>query len=70
MEAIEVVYKEYNISLINVSDFTITIRAFIKKFYDFLMFKKVVKMYKNYKEILKHNLVTTGLEPIIISLPV
>ena len=35
--------------------FTITLRAFIKKFYDFLMFKKVIKMYKNYKEILKHN---------------
>ena len=32
--------------------FTITLRAFVKKFYDFLMFKKVIKMYKNYKEIL------------------
>ena len=48
--------------------FTVTLRAFIKKFYDFLMFKKVIKMYKNYKEILKHILVTAGLEPIIIQL--
>ena len=46
--------------------FTVTLRAFLKKFYDFSMFKKVVKMYKNYQEILKHNLVTAGLEPFII----
>ena len=50
-------------------NFTIILRAFIKKFYDFLMFKKVIKMYKNYKEILKQILVTAGTEPIIIQLP-
>ena len=70
MKAIKVVYKKYNISVINVTDFYRYFKAFIKKYYDFLMFKKVIKKYKNYKEILKHNLVTTGLEPIIISLPV
>ena len=69
MKTIEVVYKRYNISLINVTDFTVTLRAFIKNFYDFLMFKKVTKMYKNYKEILKQILVTAGTEPIIIQLP-
>ena len=37
-------------------NFTIILRAFIKKFYDFLIFKKVVKMYRNCKEILKHNI--------------
>ena len=41
--------------------FTVTLRAFIKKFYDFLMFKKVIKMYKNYKEIQKHTFVTAEL---------
>ena len=46
--------------------FTVTLRAFIKKFYDFLMFKKVIKMYKNYKEILKHILAIAGLEPSVI----
>ena len=35
--------------------FIATLRAFIKQFYDFLMFKKIIKTYKNYKEILKHN---------------
>ena len=46
--------------------FTFTLRAFIKNFYDFLIFKKVIKMFKNYEEILKHNLVTAGLEPVTI----
>ena len=34
--------------------FTVTLTFSIKTFYDFLMFKKVIKMYKNFKEILKH----------------
>ena len=33
------------------------------------MFKKVIKMYKNSKEILKHILITEGLEPIFILVP-
>ena len=45
---------------------SVTLRAFIKKFYDFLMFKKVIKMYKNYIEILKYILATAGFELIII----
>ena len=66
MKAIEVVNEIYNIFLINVTDFYHYFMAFIKKFYDFLMFKKVIKMFKNYEEILKHNLVTAGLEPVTI----
>ena len=65
LKAIEVVYKRYNIFLINGTDFY-RYWAFMKKFYDFLMFKKAIKVYINYKEILKHILVSAGLEPIII----
>ena len=46
--------------------FTVTLMFSIKKFYDFLMFKKVIKMYKNFKEILKHILASPSLEPSII----
>ena len=49
----------------NVTDFYCYFKSFYQRVYDFLMFKKVIKMYKNHKENLKHNLVTAGFELVI-----
>ena len=65
MKAIKVVYKKYNLSLINVTDFYRCFKIFYQKVLQFPDVKKVIKMYKNYEEILKHNLVFAGLEPVI-----
>ena len=43
--------------------------VFIENFYNFLMVEKIVKMYEDYEEILKHPLVTSGIEASIIKLP-
>ena len=48
---------------------SITLMVVIKKFYYFLLFKKVIKMYKIFKKILKHILAKPGLELSIIWLP-
>ena len=40
----------------------VTLIVSIKMSYDFLMLKKVIKMYKNFQKILKHILTTPGLE--------
>ena len=49
--------------------FSITLTVVIKKFYYFLLFKNVIKMYKTFQKILKYILVTSGLELLIIWLP-
>ena len=50
-------------------NFSITLTVVIKQFDYFLLFKKVIKMYKNFKKILKYILVMPGLELSIIWLP-
>ena len=54
MKEIEIIYKKHDIYLINVKDFYNYFNNFYQKFYDSLIFEKVNKMYKNFKEILKH----------------
>ena len=49
--------------------FSITLTVVIKKFYYFLLFKNVIKMYKNFQKILKCILATPGLELLINWLP-
>ena len=49
--------------------FSITLTVVIKKFYYFLLFKTVIKMYKNFQKILKYILAVTGLELSNILLP-
>ena len=49
--------------------FSITLTVVIKKFYYFLLFKNVIKMYNNFQKILKYNLATLGLVLSIIWLP-
>ena len=39
--------------------------VFIKESYDFLMFKKVIKMCKNFTENIKHKLAMQELKPVI-----
>ena len=60
MKIVEIVYERYNRSLINVTDFYRYFNNFCEKFYDILMFRKVIKIYKNFKEILKLNLAILG----------
>ena len=50
-------------------NFSITLTVVIKPFDYFLLFKKVIKMYKNFKKILKHILAMSGLELLIFWLP-
>ena len=69
MKGIKIVYERYNISLINLHIFIVTLTVSFKTFYDILMFKKVIKMYKNFKEIIKIILAPGGLEPSIFKLP-
>lgn len=49
--------------------FYFKIMFFIENFYNSLMVEKIVKMYVDYEEILKHPLVTPGIEASIIKLP-
>ena len=49
--------------------FSITLTVVIKKFYYFLLFKNVIKIYKNFQKILKYNLAKIGLELSIFWLP-